>query len=89
MQSHSYRGIVDLSDQELANVINEAFLEPLEDTAWTIILLGNVGSIVDLIVLKNTYDNRSIDRYNVELRFKEYYSSAGENQPSSPLFFPS
>ena len=30
-QSHSYRGIEDLSDQELANAINEAFLEPLEE----------------------------------------------------------
>ena len=45
---------------------------------WTIILLVYVGSIADLIGLTNTNDNRSRDRYNVELRFKVYYISAGQ-----------
>ena len=45
---------------------------------WTIILLVYVGSIVDLIGLTNTNDKRSRDRYNVELRFKGYYISAGQ-----------
>ena len=43
---------------------------------WTIILLVYVGSVADLIGLTNTNDNRSRDRYNVELRFKVYYISA-------------
>lgn len=45
---------------------------------WTIILLVYVGSIVDLIGLTNINDKRSRDRYNVELRFKGYYISAGQ-----------
>ena len=40
---------------------------------WTIILLVYVGSVADLIGLTNTNDNRSRDRYNVELRFKVYF----------------
>ena len=45
---------------------------------WTIILLVYVGSIVDLIGLTSTNDTRSRDRYNVEIRFKGYYISAGQ-----------
>ena len=45
---------------------------------WTIILLVYVGSIADLIGLTNTNDKRSRDRYNVELRFRVYYISAGQ-----------
>ena len=51
---------------------------------WTIILLVYVGSIVDLIGLTNTNDKRSRDRYNVELRFKGYYISAGQTSLFTP-----
>ena len=58
--------------------LHESVVFPCKSLSWTIILLVYVGSIVDLIGLTNTNDKRSRDRYNVELRFKGYYISAGQ-----------